>query len=245
MTYHVRRSALPRPGTSEQLRDLVARIMSRPLDRNRPLWEMYLVEGLEHGRFAILTKTHHAMVDGVTRWTSDRSSSTSAGAAGDPRLTWRPTSEPSGLELVAGAVSDLVRRPTAAVDAVRSAPATCGGPRAGRPERWASRWRRAPWPGRPGQPVERRDRGRPALRPAETDLDDYKAIRKSHGGTVNDVVLTALAGALREWLLTRGEASAAHGRAGHGPGQRAHPRRTPRQPDVVFLWTCRSGSPAR
>ena len=66
VTYHVRRSALPKPGTDAQLRDLVARIMSRPLDRNRPLWEMYLVEGLEDDRFAILTKTHHAMVDGVS-----------------------------------------------------------------------------------------------------------------------------------------------------------------------------------
>jgi len=63
--FHVRRSALPKPGTDDQLKELVARIMSRPLDRNRPLWEMYLVEGLSGGRFAILSKTHHAMVDGA------------------------------------------------------------------------------------------------------------------------------------------------------------------------------------
>src|SRR5438876_5722089 len=66
ITYHVRRSALPRPGSDEQLREFCARIQSRPLDRNRPLWEMYLVEGLERGRFAIITKTHHAMVDGIS-----------------------------------------------------------------------------------------------------------------------------------------------------------------------------------
>ena len=65
LEYHVRRSALPRPGTAEQLRDLVARIVSRPLDRHRPLWEMYFVEGLEGGRVAILTKAHQALVDGV------------------------------------------------------------------------------------------------------------------------------------------------------------------------------------
>src|SRR5215212_5374485 len=64
--YHVRRSALPRPGTMDQLRDLVGRVQSRQLDRNRPLWEIYLVEGLEDGRFAIITKTHHAMVDGIS-----------------------------------------------------------------------------------------------------------------------------------------------------------------------------------
>ena len=65
LSYHVRRSALPRPGSDEQLRELVARVQSRSLDRNRPLWEMYLVEGLSDGRFAVVTKTHHAMVDGL------------------------------------------------------------------------------------------------------------------------------------------------------------------------------------
>jgi diacylglycerol O-acyltransferase len=66
VTYHVRRSALPRPGSDAQLRELVGRLMSRQLDRNRPLWEIYLVEGLSGGRVAIVTKTHHAMVDGVS-----------------------------------------------------------------------------------------------------------------------------------------------------------------------------------
>ena len=65
VSYHVRRSALPRPGTEAQLAELVARVQSRPLDRSRPLWEMYLVEGLSDDRFAIITKTHHAMVDGI------------------------------------------------------------------------------------------------------------------------------------------------------------------------------------
>ncbi|MPZ97642.1 MAG: wax ester/triacylglycerol synthase family O-acyltransferase, partial [Propionibacteriales bacterium] len=66
VTFHVRRSALPRPGSMHQLRDLVARIMSRPLDRSRPLWETYLVEGLEDGRFAVLSKSHQVLVDGAT-----------------------------------------------------------------------------------------------------------------------------------------------------------------------------------
>ena len=65
LAYHVRRSALPRPGSLEQLRDLVGRIVSRPLDRHRPLWEVYFVEGLEDGRVAVLTKSHQALVDGV------------------------------------------------------------------------------------------------------------------------------------------------------------------------------------
>ena len=66
VAYHVRRSALPRPGTDAQLRELVGRLMSRQLDRNRPLWEIYLVEGLEGGKVGVVTKTHHAMVDGVS-----------------------------------------------------------------------------------------------------------------------------------------------------------------------------------
>ena len=66
LTYHVRRSALPRPGSMEQLRDLTARLMSRRIDRSRPLWETYLVEGVEGGRYAILTKSHQALVDGTT-----------------------------------------------------------------------------------------------------------------------------------------------------------------------------------
>ena len=67
VTYHVRRSALPRPGTDEQLQELVARIQPRPLDRTRPLWEVYLVEGLAEGRFAVVTKSHQALVDGIQR----------------------------------------------------------------------------------------------------------------------------------------------------------------------------------
>ncbi|MEO7981379.1 MAG: wax ester/triacylglycerol synthase domain-containing protein, partial [Sporichthyaceae bacterium] len=65
VSYHVRRSALPKPGTDAQLAEFVARVQSRALDRSRPLWEMYLVEGLADGRFALITKTHHAMVDGI------------------------------------------------------------------------------------------------------------------------------------------------------------------------------------
>lgn len=65
LSYHVRRAALPKPGGDAQLEEFVARVQPRPLDRGRPLWEAYIVEGLEHGRFAIVTKTHHALVDGA------------------------------------------------------------------------------------------------------------------------------------------------------------------------------------
>src|SRR3954465_5966211 len=66
LSYHVRRSALPRPGSADQLRELAARIMSRPLDPERPLWEGYFVEGVEGGRFALLAKSHQVLVDGIS-----------------------------------------------------------------------------------------------------------------------------------------------------------------------------------
>ena len=120
VTYHVRRSALPKPGSDAQLRELTARIMSRPLDRNRPLWEMYLVEGLSGGRFALLTKTHHAMVDGIAAVDIGQVIlDTTSEPRETPDDTWRPSREPSGLELVAGAVGDIAKRPPAMLESLR------------------------------------------------------------------------------------------------------------------------------
>jgi WS/DGAT/MGAT family acyltransferase len=209
VAYHVRRSALPKPGNDAQLREFAARIMSRPLDRNRPLWEMYLVEGLEGGRFALLTKTHHAMVDGVSAVDIGQVILDATPQPRDtPTDTWRPASEPSSLELVAGAVGDLVKRPSAALDSVRSGigdlrrtagrvVGTAGGVIA--MARTVSRQA-------PGSPLNAEIGEQRRFGTASTVLDDYKAIRKAHGGTVNDVVLAVVAGALRTWLMTRGEA---------------------------------------
>ena len=88
-------------------------MQSRPLDRSRPLWEMYLVEGLSDDRFAIITKTHHAMVDGIGAVDIGQVIlDTSPDPRERPQDTWRPTPEPSWVELVAGAVAETVRRPT-------------------------------------------------------------------------------------------------------------------------------------
>ncbi len=208
VTYHVRRSALPKPGTDAQLRDLVGRIMSRPLDRNRPLWEMYLVEGLEGGRFAILTKTHHAMVDGVSAVDIGQ---VILDITPEPRETppdtWRPASEPSSLELLAGAVGDIVSRPSSALDAVKGATSdvrhTAGrlaGAAVGVLAMARTVARTAP-----SSPLNADIGEQRRYATADTRLDDFKAIRKAHGGTVNDVVLAVVAGGLRSWLMTRGE----------------------------------------
>jgi diacylglycerol O-acyltransferase / wax synthase len=120
ITYHVRRSALPRPGTDEQLQEFVARIQPRPLDRTRPLWEVYLVEGLAEGRFAIVTKSHQALVDGVNAVDIAH-----VIVDGDPAVdalvtdTWRPSREPSDVELLTGALVDAVRRPSEVVENIR------------------------------------------------------------------------------------------------------------------------------
>ena len=206
--YHVRRSALPRPGTEVQLRDLVGRIMSRPLDRNRPLWEMYLVEGLADGKFAILTKTHHAIVDGagaldIGQVILDISPEPQVHAA----THWSPRPEPSDIDLVASAVSEVLRSPGAAVDAVRSGAVDVR-------ETVERMGRRALGLGAAVLTMARP----PSANPLNTSigearrfgmatmrLDDFKAIRKVHGGTINDVVLAIVSGALREWMMTRGE----------------------------------------
>ena len=208
VTFHVRRSALPRPGNEEQLRELVARIFSRPLDRNRPLWEMYLVEGLEGGRFAILTKTHHAMVDGLSAVDIGQ---VILDVTPEPRDTiadvWRPAREPTGLELLVGGVADAFRSPRVAVrtvqsglvdksESVKQVGRSLGGVLSA-----AANVVRPLTPGPLNAEIGQQRR----FATATTDLDDYKRVRKAHGGTINDVVLTVVAGALREWLMTRGE----------------------------------------
>ena len=200
VTYHVRRSALPKPGNDAQLRELVGRLQSRQLDRNRPLWEIYLVEGLEEGRVAIITKTHHAMVDGV--------SAVDIGTVildltppprEVPEDDWSPQREPGSASLVAGAVTDLVRRPTQAMDSARGAAvdlqataAKVAGVAGGVLQSMRTMARSAP-----SSPLNATTSEQRRFGMANTDLDDYKRVRKAHGGTVNDVVLATVSGALR------------------------------------------------
>ncbi len=207
LAYHVRRSALPRPGSMDQLRELVARIVSRPLDRDRPLWEVYLVEGLADGRVAVLSKSHLAMVDGVETVDLGQvlldTSPEVKSLGGDQ---WRPARRPSPLGLVADAIGDSTREPRVVVDTVRSNAAsvwrTAGAvaDRAGRvAEALANR---RPVPGSPltGELSQQR-----RVVTVRTDLADYRTVREAHGGTVNDVVLATVTGALRAWLMTRAE----------------------------------------
>jgi diacylglycerol O-acyltransferase len=122
LEYHVRRSGLPRPGTEAQLLDLVSRLTSRPLDRKRPLWEVYLVEGLADGRVAVVTKTHPALVDGLGAIDIGQVLLDVAPDAPPPDpAEWRPRRPPSGPELVLQALDEYVRRRSSAVETVRTA----------------------------------------------------------------------------------------------------------------------------
>ena len=208
IAYHVRRNALPRPGTEAQLLDLVSRLASRPLDRRRPLWEMYLVEGLSEGRVVVVTKTHPALVDGLSaidigQVLLDVEPHAAVPEAGE----WRPQRPPNGAQLVWEALDEYARRPSAIVDTargavtdVRSTAARVTGVAGGLLR--TVRKTLLPAPHSPlNAPVGRQRR----VAVARVDLDDVKRIRKAHGGTVNDVLLTVVTGALRDWLLSRGE----------------------------------------
>jgi diacylglycerol O-acyltransferase / wax synthase len=208
IAYHVRRNGLPRPGTEAQLLDLVSRLTSRTLDRTRPLWEVYLVEGLSDGRVAVVTKTHPALVDGLSaidigQVLLDVDPDAPAPEAGE----WRPRQPPNAAQLVWQALDEYARRPSAVVDAargaltdVRSTAARLTGVAGGLLR--TARKTLLPAPNSPlNAPVGRQRR----VAVARADLDDIKRIRKAQGGTVNDVLLTVVTGALREWLLSRGE----------------------------------------
>ncbi|RCW45367.1 WS/DGAT/MGAT family acyltransferase [Halopolyspora algeriensis] len=214
ITYHVRRSALPKPGKDEQLHDLTARLMSRKLDTTRPLWEVYLVEGLSRNRVAIITKTHQAMVDGIGAIDIGQVIlDTSAEAqATDTEDLWMPCPEPSMSELVVDAVSEAVQRPGEVVENVRAAvvDATATVRKVtGALSGIASVVRTAAVPS-PGGPLNSATSSQRRFATAKTRLGDFRTVRREHGGTVNDVVLAVLAGALRSWLLSRGEVVSQH-----------------------------------
>lgn len=204
LDYHVRRSGLPRPGTEAQLLDLVSRVMARPLDRHRPLWEAYLVEGVEGGRIAVVTKTHPALVDGLSAIDIGQVLlDVEPDAAAPSPVEWRPRRVPSGADLLVQALDEYLRRPSAIVDTargavgdVRSAAARIGG---------LLRTARSAILPAPHSPLNAPIGGQRRVSVARAELDEVKKVRRIYGGTVNDVLLAVVTGALREWLLSRGE----------------------------------------
>jgi diacylglycerol O-acyltransferase len=207
--YHVRRTALPAPGGDGELRSLVGRVMSQNLDRAKPLWEIWVVEGLEQGRWAMLSKVHHCMVDGVAG--TDLMAvllDVEREPAPPPEDDWLPAPPPSDATLLGQAVIDRMVNPFAAAESIAGA---LRAPRefAGLLEQTAkgivnsagmARQSPASSLNGPLGPHRRWDwaRGR---------LSDVQMVRKALGGTVNDVVLAAITNGFRELLLSRGEST--------------------------------------
>jgi diacylglycerol O-acyltransferase / wax synthase len=210
LRYHVRSTALPAPGSEEQLKDLAGRVFAQQLDRDKPLWELWLVEGLEGNRFAMLSKTHHALVDGISGvdiMSILFDTSPEPAAPADPGDRWLPRPLPTRAQLLGEA---LVERGTIPAEIARSVRAVLRGPRqvlSGVRDAavgvGAMAWAGLnPAPSSPyNQPIGPHRR----FTWVRADLGDIKAIKNELGGTVNDVVIATVAGALGKHLRRRGQ----------------------------------------
>jgi diacylglycerol O-acyltransferase len=209
LEYHVRHTALPEPGTEEQLLLLAARIASQRLDRSKPLWEHWLVEGLEGDRFAIISKTHHALVDGISgvdlaTVIFDLERTPAPPVEGLER--WEAHPEPSQAELLLAGARGIVRatasmtarsvaaltRPATSLNLVRDAAEGLG---------------ELVWAGlnpAPETPLNVTIGPHRRFAVTRQQLSDYKEVKNALGGTINDIVLTVVAGALADWLRSRG-----------------------------------------
>lgn len=205
--FHLRRAALPAPGGRRELADFVQRVHSRPLDRSKPLWELYFVEGLEDGLIAILTKVHHAMIDGIS---GVDIATVMFDFQPEPTILtpepWTPEKEPTGAELIRDALRDQVANPTAAVAAgaqslmrtplrvTQGVAAVLGGVRElaglGTP---------------PRGPFDRAIGPNRRFAMADAPVQRFKDVKNAVGGTVNDVVLAVMAGSLQKVLKARRE----------------------------------------
>ena len=207
LEYHVRHTALPRPGGDEQLKRLTGRIVSQQLDRGKPLWELWIIEGLDGDRFAMITKTHHCMIDGVSA--VDLVSvllSPSPDATIPDAQPWKPQSAPSRGELVmeearrrlatplelGKAVLDAMQNPAETAESIgeqiSAVTETVGAGMFSASE--------SPF----NQPIGPHRR----FEWTAIELADVKRVKNALGGTVNDVVLATVAGAVRSFLSGRG-----------------------------------------
>jgi len=205
--YHLRHTALPSPGGESELRKLVGRVMSQQLDRSKSLWEIWVVEGLEDGRWAMLSKTHHAMVDGVAGTDLLAVIMDLSPEVTRPDVAaWTAQPSPSGADLARDAVVNMVRSP---YEQLRAARASTRALRQGFSYAkevgqgvvaMAGLVRATPMSSLNG-PIGPHRR----YAWASTSVDDIKRVRKNLGGTFNDVVLASITNGFRELLLSRGE----------------------------------------
>jgi WS/DGAT/MGAT family acyltransferase len=206
LDYHLRHTALPPPGGETQLKALAARLFAQRLDRDKPLWEMWFVEGLPQKRFALVAKTHHCMIDGISG--VDIATvllETQPNREIPPPAPWTPRAQPTSLELLADGVTHQLGHPVqllrgafeAGSEAQRALMEIAGGV----PELVGmARWGQAPASSL-NQPIGPHRR----FEMVNLDLGRVKRVRAVLGGTVNDVILAVVAGGLRALLESRGE----------------------------------------
>jgi diacylglycerol O-acyltransferase len=212
LRYHIRQTALPAPGGDEQLRNLIARVMANRLDRDYPLWEYWLVEGLSEGRWALISKVHHCMVDGISGTDLYRVIFDLTPEPAPPTVEARRVSaEPSGLELVASAALDMVARPAQGVLALAGAMTRPADSiqQASKTARAVARLAASAPPATSSSLCGRIGSQR-RYTWARASLAEVKAIKSQLGGTVNDVVLAAISSGFRALLLSRGEQPQPH-----------------------------------
>src|SRR3954452_14068483 len=209
LEYHVRQTALPAPGGEDQLMRLAARIVSQQLDRSKPLWELWMVEGLEGNRVALISKTHHAMIDGISGVdlaTVMFDLTPVPAEVEHPDEAWQPRPEPTPADLVASGVMGLARTGMGLAARAASLVAAPAHAVAGAREA-AERLGEVGWSGlNPAPPTPLNVEIGPHRRfvGVRSELADFKLVKNTFGGTVNDVVLAVVTGALREWLQSRG-----------------------------------------
>ena len=209
LEYHVRHTALPSPGSHEQLQNLCARVFSQQLDRSKPLWEMWLIEGLDDGSFGLLTKAHHAMIDGIagvdlaTVLFDLGPEPTPIDEDLDP---WVPESDPNPAELLSAGASGMAKASMSvtakAVAALRTPERALADARVKAEGVGEIAW--AILNPAPSTPLNVEIGPHRRFASVVSELSDFKAVKNAFGGTVNDVVLTVVAGALRTWLQSRG-----------------------------------------
>jgi WS/DGAT/MGAT family acyltransferase len=207
LEYHVRQTAIPAPGGPRELAELVGEMAGHPLDRDRPLWQMWVAEGLEHGHVAIIAKVHHAAIDGasgveVLAHLVDLEPTPVPATVDHDRAVWRPERVPNDVEMIAASLVSFARQPARMARAVVHLGRSL--------VRLGTRLRN-----------EEVHAGVPFTAPrlqwnvmitphrqvafATLPLEDVKKVKEAFGATINDVVLAVLSGALRRYFLERGE----------------------------------------
>ena len=203
LDHHIRHVALPKPGTMEQLRALVAELHAIPLDRARPLWEYHLIEGLENGAFAVYIKLHHSDMDGIAGMSTldvTYDFSPDGGPAPPPRKGISSTAEPADfLELTSTAIADFIRQGYRTLKSLPDAARTLAkaAPHFSRDARFLASYAR----GTPRTPFNVAISAHRVYATCSLSLAEVKKVAKSRGATINDLVLALSAGALRRYLI--------------------------------------------